>query len=372
LLHCDKRLVDGRIGLREGLGYTSYPYAAGVASPFAPPESGWGAAGAVSPHQRKRTRGAGERLPARRGSIRRKTRARPTPVGSGGRPTFAQPEGALLPGTGGGAEPQLRVCYRPVCAELATTYPTAEAMLRAAHGEAIVAALVHTLVWVTRGAGSVLRGSPSPLLAVVGQYLVDTTPDAIGYQMASRLKEHGQRVAPASSAPAAGGGSTCSPYAAEPATDASPYYDGCYSYSAGSTPAAKHAAYIGGNSSAEAGPSRAPRSMWGSTPRGRGPAHEYSVDPPVRDHYGGSARDDVPPSGHRCLWPVPVQGAPGLSGPLHAPTWVGRSPRVARGRSVACFCMEGLGIGGFARCFPRSGAVSFLLLGRAWEPCTQG
>jgi len=37
-LQCDKRLVDGRIGLREGLGDTSYPYAAGVMSTSAPPE----------------------------------------------------------------------------------------------------------------------------------------------------------------------------------------------------------------------------------------------------------------------------------------------------------------------------------------------
>ena len=36
--HSDKRLVDGRIGLHEGLGDTSYPYAAGVTARSAPPE----------------------------------------------------------------------------------------------------------------------------------------------------------------------------------------------------------------------------------------------------------------------------------------------------------------------------------------------
>ena len=64
-VHCDKRLVAGRIGLHEGMRDMSYPYAAGGTATSAPPESGWGAPGAVSPHQRKRTRGAAERPPAR-------------------------------------------------------------------------------------------------------------------------------------------------------------------------------------------------------------------------------------------------------------------------------------------------------------------
>jgi len=48
LVHCDKCRVEGRIGLHEGLFDPSYPYAAGVTATWAPPESGWGAAGAVS------------------------------------------------------------------------------------------------------------------------------------------------------------------------------------------------------------------------------------------------------------------------------------------------------------------------------------
>jgi len=40
LFHCDKRLVAGRIGLHEGLGDTSYPYAAGVTKTSSAPESG--------------------------------------------------------------------------------------------------------------------------------------------------------------------------------------------------------------------------------------------------------------------------------------------------------------------------------------------
>jgi len=70
-VHCDKHLVEGRIGLHEGLGDPSYPYAAGVTVTSAPPESGSGAPGAVSPHQRRRTRGAAERPPAHGGALRR-------------------------------------------------------------------------------------------------------------------------------------------------------------------------------------------------------------------------------------------------------------------------------------------------------------
>jgi len=68
-VHCGTRLMEGRIGLHEGLGNPSYPYAAGVTATSAPPESGWGAPGAVSPHQRKRTRGAVERPSARGGAV---------------------------------------------------------------------------------------------------------------------------------------------------------------------------------------------------------------------------------------------------------------------------------------------------------------
>ena len=54
-VHYDKCLMGGCTALREGLGDTTYPYAAGVTATSPPPESGWGASGACSPHQRKRT-----------------------------------------------------------------------------------------------------------------------------------------------------------------------------------------------------------------------------------------------------------------------------------------------------------------------------
>jgi len=101
-VHCDKRLVEGLIGLQEGLGDPSYPYAAGVTATSAPPESGWGALGAVSPYQRKRTRGAAERPPARGGAVRRTARAGPSPVGPATRPTFAAPGVPYYPALGAG------------------------------------------------------------------------------------------------------------------------------------------------------------------------------------------------------------------------------------------------------------------------------
>jgi len=128
---------------------------------------------------------------------------------------------------------------------------------------------------------------------------VDTTPEAIEYQMASRLEGHGQRVAPGSAAPAAGGSSTRAQYAGEPAAAAARFYGGGYSYSSGGASAAGHTSYAGGYSAAEAAPTRGPRSTWGPVPTGRGLAHEYPFDPPVRDHYGGSARDDLPLSPDR-------------------------------------------------------------------------
>ena len=159
-VHCDKRLVDGRIGLHEGLGDTSYPYAAGLTATSAPPETGWGAAGAASLHQRKRTRGAAERPPARGGAFRRTTRSVPSPMGLATRPTLAPPGVPYYPALG--AVQSLSWRYvTPQCARaLATTYSSAAGTLLAAHGEAIVASLVQTLAWVTRGAGTVLRGSP--------------------------------------------------------------------------------------------------------------------------------------------------------------------------------------------------------------------
>jgi len=291
--HCDKRLVEGRIGLHEGLGDPSYPYAAGVTATTAPPESGWRALGAVSPYQRKRTRAAAERLPARGGAVRRTARAGPSPGGPATRPTFAPPGMPYYPALGAGQNLSWGY-FTPQCARaLATTYPTAAGTLRVAHGEPIVASLVDTLAWVTRGAGAVLRGSPSPLSAAAEPFLVDTTPEAIGYQMASRLEGHGQRVAPGSAVTAAGGSSTLAPYAGESAAAAVPFYGGGYSYSAGGASAAGHTAYAGRYTAAAAAPSPAPRSTWGPVPTGRGPAHEYPFDPPVSDHYGGYARDDL-------------------------------------------------------------------------------
>jgi len=176
LVHCDKRLVDGRIGLHEGLGDTSYPFAAGLMATSAPPESGWGALGAVSPHQRRRTRGAAERPPAHGGAVRRTTRLGPSPVGPATRPTCAPPGAPYYPALGAGQS--LSWGYvSPQCAPaLATTCPSAAGTLRAAHGEAMVASLVDTLAWVTRGAGTVLRGAPLTLSAAAEQFFVDTTP----------------------------------------------------------------------------------------------------------------------------------------------------------------------------------------------------
>jgi len=147
-----------------------------------------------------------------------------------------------------------------------------------------VASLVGTLAWATRGAGAVLQGCSSPFSAAAEQFLVDTTPEAIGYQMAPRLKGLGQRVAPGLVVPAVAGSSIPAPYAEEPAPAAAPYHGGGYSSTAG------------GYSAARAAPRRAPRSTWAPGPADRGPAHEYPVDPSVHDHYGGDARDDLPPS----------------------------------------------------------------------------
>jgi len=220
-------------------------------------------------------------------------------VGLSTRPTFAPPGVPYFPALGAGQN--LSWGYvTPQCARaLETTYPSAANTLRAAHGWAIVASLVVTLAWVTRGAGSVLRGPPSPLSAAAEQFLVDTTSEAIGYQMAPRLEGHGQRVAPGSAATAEGGSSTRAPYAGEPAAAAAPFYGSSYSESAGGTSAAGHTSYAVGYSAAAAVPSRAPRSTWGPVPTGRGPAHEYPLDPPVRYHYGGYARDDLPLSPDR-------------------------------------------------------------------------
>jgi len=113
---------------------------------------------------------------------------------------------------------------------------------------------------------------------------VDSTPEAIGYQMASRLEGHGQRVAPGPAVPSAGWGSSRAPSAREPAGSAAPYHGGGYPSSAG------------GYAAAGVAPNRVPRSSWGPGPADRGSAQEYLVDPPGYDHYGGYARDDRPHS----------------------------------------------------------------------------
>ena len=173
----------------------------------------------------------------------------------------------------------------PRCAHaLASTYPSVAGALRAAHGEAIVACPVDTPAWVIRRAGAVLRDSSSPRTATAEQFLVHITPEAIGYQMASRLKGYGQRVASGSAVPSAGGSSSRAPYPGEPADSAAPYHGSGYPTSAG------------GYAAAGAPSSRAPRSSWGPGPSDRGSAQEYPVDPPGYDHYGGYARDDHPHS----------------------------------------------------------------------------
>ena len=259
-VHCDTRLVAGCIGRREGLGDLAYTYAAGVMATSPTPDSGWGAPGVSSPHRRKRTRGTTERPPARGGAVWRTTRAGASPVGRSGRPTFAQPGVPYYPALGAGQS--LSWGYvTPRCAHaLATTCPSAAGARRSAHGEAIVASLVDTLAWVTRGAGAVLRDSSSPRTASAEQFLVDTTPEAIGYRMASRSEDNGQRVAPGSAVTAAGGSSTRARYAGEPAAATAPYYGGGYYYSAEGVSAAGHTAYAGGYTAAAAAPSPAPRS----------------------------------------------------------------------------------------------------------------
>ena len=188
----------------------------------APRELGCGAPGAVSPHQRKRTWGAADLPPARGGAVRRTARAGPSPVRPATHPTFSPPGVPYYVALGAGQNLSWGYVTRQCARALATTNLTAAGTLRLAHWETVVAALVDTLAWVTRGAGAVLRGSPSPLSAAAEQFLVDTTPEAIGYQMSSRLEGHGQRVAPGSAVAAAGGSSTRAPYAWKPAAAAAP------------------------------------------------------------------------------------------------------------------------------------------------------
>jgi len=143
-------------------------------------------------------------------------------VGWSGRPTFSPPGFPYYPALGAGQSLSWKY-VTPRCAHaLATTYLIAAGALRVAHGDAIVGSVVDTLAWVIRGAGAVLRDSSSPRSASAEHFLVDTTPGAIGYQMASHLEGHGQRVAagPAAAWPAgvsAVGGPSRAPYAGEPA-----------------------------------------------------------------------------------------------------------------------------------------------------------
>jgi len=112
------------------------------------------------------------------------------------------------------------------------------------------------------------------------QFLVHTTPDEIGYQMASCLERHGEREARGPAVPSAGGGSCRAPNAKKPAHWAAPYHGGGYLTSAE------------GYAAAGAAPSRAPRLSLGPGPSDRASAKDYPVDPPAYDHYGGYARDD--------------------------------------------------------------------------------
>jgi len=172
---------------------------------------------------------------------------------------------------------------------LATTYLIAAGALRVAHGVAIVGSVVDTLAWVIRGAGAVLRDSSSPRSASAEHLLVDTTPGAIGYQMASLLEGHGQRVAagPAAAWPAgasAVGGSSRAPYAGEPAGSAVPYHGGGVFSS------------YGRDAAAGAAPSRMPRSSSGTGPSDRGSASEYPGGHSGYDQFGWNVRDNRPHS----------------------------------------------------------------------------
>ena len=202
-MHCTKRLVGGQLALCEGLGEASYPHAPGVMPTTPPPQSGWEASGVVPPSGRKRFRGSVEHPPTRWGAACRSARARYSPGAPSGRSTFGPPGVPFyaVPELGHG----LSRWHVPsaYARALACTYPAAAGTLRDAHGEAIVASIVETLAWVVRAAGAVLRASQSPHSRAAAQFLVDTTPEAIGYQMVSRLEEHGRRVLPA---PATTGG----------------------------------------------------------------------------------------------------------------------------------------------------------------------
>jgi len=253
--------VAGRIDLRKGLGDLAYPYAAEVSATSPQPESSWGAPGGGFPHEQhlrycRAPPCSWVRRPADHpgGGVTR---------GAVGPSDVCPAGGPVLPGPGGGS---------------------ASGALRAAHGEVMMASLVYTLAWATRGAGAVLRDSSSTRTAAAEQFLVDTSPEAIGYQMASRLEGQGQRVAPGPAVPSAGEGSSRAPSAGEPAGSAASYNRGGYPTSAG------------GYAAAGAAPRRVPRSSWGPVPADRGSAQEYPVDPPGDDHYGGYARDDRPQS----------------------------------------------------------------------------
>jgi len=205
-------------------------------------------------------------------------------VGRSGRPTFAPPGVPYYPALGAGQSLSWGYVI-PRCAHaLATTYPSAAGALWAAHGEAIVASLVDTLAWVTRGAGAVLWDSSSPRSASAEQFLLDTTPEAIGYQMASRLEGLGQRVAAGPAGASTGGSFSQAPYAGEPVGSAAPYHGGGYPSSAG------------GYAAARAAPSKAPRSSWGPGPSDRGLAQEYPGSNSGYDQFGGYVRDDRPHS----------------------------------------------------------------------------
>jgi len=145
VLHCDKGVVEERLGLHEGLRDASYPCAERVTPNSAQPYSGWGAAEKGPPQKSKRTSGLAKRPPTHAGAIRRASRLGKAPGGTGGRPVIS------LPGVPYYSAPEVgkRRIRRYVTAQSvrarATTYPTASKTLRGAHREAIVASFVDIL-----------------------------------------------------------------------------------------------------------------------------------------------------------------------------------------------------------------------------------
>lgn len=109
---------------------------------------------------------------------------------------------------------------------------------------------------------------------------MDNAPEAIGYQLASRLEAHSRRLSAAPMATRDCGNSNRAPYTGEPSAAGQPHDGGGHSNSSVAAPGA-----------GEAGPSRAPCPTWG-------PAHEYPFDTPHHEQkwYRWYARGDTLPS----------------------------------------------------------------------------